>query len=148
MKTEPLPGLEFDRQAAAVHLDDAARNGEPQPGAAFDLGDRIVGLLKFLEQLVLIGRGDPGPVSWTATLNEPLAGATLIVTPPASVNLIALPTRLSSTWVSLRSSPWPAGMSGGTLDLELEVLLRRQRLDRAVHVVRRFSSSSTRRSRA
>jgi hypothetical protein len=32
--------------------------------------DRIVGLLKFLEQLGLTGGGIPGPVSCTATLNE------------------------------------------------------------------------------
>jgi hypothetical protein len=63
--------------------------------------------------------GMPGPVSRTATLNEPLAGATLIATSPASVNLIALPTRLSSTWVSLRSSPCPGGISGGISTLKL-----------------------------
>jgi len=38
----------------------------------------------------------PGPVSRTATVNEPLAEEALIATSPTSVNLIALPTRLSS----------------------------------------------------
>ena len=35
---------------------------------------------------------------------------------PASVNLMALPTRLSSTWVRRRSSPRPIGRSSATLD--------------------------------
>ena len=35
-----------------------------------------------------------------------------MTTSPVSVNLMALPTRFSSTWVSRRSSPWPFGMSG------------------------------------
>ncbi len=51
----------------------------------------------------------PGPVSATATSNAPLAAATLTATSPSSVNLIALPTRLSSTCVIRRSSPWPRG---------------------------------------
>ena len=59
----------------------------------------------------------PGPVSRTATVNEPLAAKALIATSPVSVNLIALPTRLSSTCVSLRSSPRAAGRCGGTSTL-------------------------------
>ena len=60
----------------------------------------------------------PGPVSRTATLNEPLAADALITTSPWSVNLMALPTRLSSTCVSRRSSPRPAGRSGGSSTLK------------------------------
>src|SRR5215469_9339372 len=56
--------------------------------------------------------GIPGPVSHTATLNEPLRARALIATSPLSVNLIALPTRLSSTCAMRRSSPHPAGRSG------------------------------------
>jgi len=40
-----------------VHLNDALRYGQPQPGATFLAGDRIVGLLKLLKQLGLIGSG-------------------------------------------------------------------------------------------
>src|SRR5215813_11986153 len=54
----------------------------------------------------------PGPVSRTATVNVPFAAAAVILTSPASVNLMALPTRLSSTWVSFRSSPRAAGSCG------------------------------------
>jgi hypothetical protein len=41
-----------------VHLDDALRDCEPQTGAALLAGDGIVGLLKLLKQLGLIGGGD------------------------------------------------------------------------------------------
>src|SRR6266568_797829 len=41
----------------------------------------------------------PGPVSDTATINVPFAEVTCTPTSPTSVNLIALPTRLRSTWV-------------------------------------------------
>ena len=42
-------------QPATVHLDDPPRDRKPEPGAALRLRDRVVGLLKFLEQLLLIG---------------------------------------------------------------------------------------------
>jgi hypothetical protein len=44
-----------------VHLNDALRYGEAQAGAALLAGDGIVGLLKLLEQLGLIGGGDARP---------------------------------------------------------------------------------------
>jgi hypothetical protein len=43
-----------------VHLNDALGYGEAQAGAALFAGDGIVGLLKLLEQLGLIGCGDTG----------------------------------------------------------------------------------------
>src|SRR5262249_19024003 len=46
----------------------------------------------------------PGPVSRTDTWNEPLFASALMATSPASVNLMALPTRLISTCVKRRSS--------------------------------------------
>ena len=58
-----------------------------------------------------------------------------MTTAPVSLNLMALPTRLSTTCVSRRSSPWPFGMSGWRLDLEAELLVVGERLDRAEHVV-------------
>src|SRR6516164_2703520 len=59
----------------------------------------------------------PGPVSETATRNRPSATPARITTSPASVNLIAFPTKLRSTWVIRRSSPRPRGRSGGTTTL-------------------------------
>ena len=61
--------------------------------------------------------GCPGPVSATATENIPLATLAAMRTSPASVNLMALPTRLSSTWAMRRSSPLPSGSSSGTSTL-------------------------------
>jgi hypothetical protein len=46
---------------SAVHLDDAFRDREPQPGAALLARDRIVGLLKFLKQLSLISFANARP---------------------------------------------------------------------------------------
>jgi hypothetical protein len=43
-----------------VHLDDPLGNGQSQAGATLFTRDGIVGLLKLLKQLGLIGRGDTG----------------------------------------------------------------------------------------
>jgi hypothetical protein len=45
--------------SSAMHLDDALGDSEPKARAALLAGNRIVGLLKLLEQLGLIGRGYP-----------------------------------------------------------------------------------------
>src|SRR5262249_51074140 len=57
-KRRALAGLRLNPDFAPVHLNDALRYGKPQAGAALLAGDRIVGLLKLLEQLGLIGSGD------------------------------------------------------------------------------------------
>ena len=54
---------------------------------------------------------------------------------PWSVNLMALPTRLSSTWVRRRSSPRPAGRSVGISTLKASFLLAASGLDRAIDAV-------------
>src|SRR5262249_5637720 len=54
----------------------------------------------------------PGPVSRTDTWNEPLLASALMATSPASVNLMALPTRLIRTCVNRRPSPRPGGSWG------------------------------------
>src|SRR5262245_16198971 len=61
--------------------------------------------------------GIPGPVSVTETAKRPLRAPAAMLTSPASVNLMALPTRLSSTWVRRCSSPRPTGS-----DLSTEVV--------------------------
>jgi hypothetical protein len=45
-----------DPDFTSVHLDGAFRYGEPQAGATHLAGDRIVGVLKLLEQHGLISR--------------------------------------------------------------------------------------------
>ena len=59
-KRRTLAGLRLDPDSAAVHLNDALRDGKPQAGAAFLAGDGIIGLLELLKQLGLIGCGDAG----------------------------------------------------------------------------------------
>src|SRR6266536_6675544 len=60
----------------------------------------------------------PGPVSQTATVNAPFIADARIATSPLSVNLMALPTRLSRTWESRRPSPRPVGRPGATSALK------------------------------
>src|SRR5271166_193159 len=64
----------------------------------------------------------PGPVSRTDTWNEPLFASALMATSPASVNLMALPTRLIRTCVKRRPSPWPGGKLGASSSLNASFL--------------------------
>src|SRR5215475_4648425 len=64
----------------------------------------------------------PGPVSRTETWNAPLFASALMATSPASVNLIALPTRLISTCVRRRPSPRPGGSSAAISTLSASFL--------------------------
>jgi hypothetical protein len=92
-----------------MHFDDTLGDRQSQPSPAFFDRDRTVSLPKFLKIFDWSASSMPGPVSRTATWNEPLLAVALIATSPWSVNLIALPTRLSSTCVMRRSSPRPGG---------------------------------------
>ena len=80
-----------------MHFDDPLGNCEPQPGAAFLLRDRGVGLLEFFEDLRLVLLGDAWTVSCTATVKLPSATEVRMPTSPVSVNLMAFPTRLNKT---------------------------------------------------
>src|SRR5579862_409729 len=44
-----------------MHLDDPLGDGEAEAGAALRLGRRIVGLMEFIENPLLLARGDAGP---------------------------------------------------------------------------------------
>src|SRR6516162_829537 len=55
-----LARLRLHPNPSAVHLNDALGYGKPQASATLFAGDRIVGLLKLLKKLGLIGRGDAG----------------------------------------------------------------------------------------
>src|SRR5262249_2224758 len=59
-KCRALARLRLDPDLAAVHLNDAFRYSEAQASAAFLAGDGIVGLLKLLKQVGLIGSRDAG----------------------------------------------------------------------------------------
>src|SRR5262249_20314001 len=51
-------GLRLNPDSTAVHLDDPLGDGQPQAGAALFAGNGIVGLLKLLKQLGLVGSGN------------------------------------------------------------------------------------------
>src|SRR6516164_1694557 len=59
-KSRALARLRLDPDFAPVHLNNAFRYGKPQAGAALLSGDGVVGLLKLLKQVGLIGSGDAG----------------------------------------------------------------------------------------
>ena len=59
-KRGALARLRLDPDFAPMHLNNALRYGQSQAGAALLARDGIVGLLKLLKQLGLIGGGNAG----------------------------------------------------------------------------------------
>ncbi len=95
--TEPPPGLSASVKFAAHQRDDAPGDGEAEPGALIATRVGAVALLEILEDRRAAIGGTPGPVSMTLNNMRPSAAReTLTPTPPASVNLTALPARLVS----------------------------------------------------
>jgi hypothetical protein len=80
-----------------MHLDDLFGNCETKAGPALGLGIRAVYLMELLEDAFLLFQGMPGPVSVTLTTKRAFTAMAQIRTSPLSVNLMALPTRLSSS---------------------------------------------------
>ena len=122
-------------QPATVHLDDPPRDREPEPGAALGLGDRIVGLLELLEQLLLIGGIDsrPGVVHRHA---ERAIGRRDLDRHFAGVGeLDRVADQIEQHLGQLLLVAVASRHVGRHVELEAQVLLRRQRLDRAVHLV-------------
>ena len=109
-ESRTLPQSRFHPDTPAVHLDDVLRDREAEtrcrPWCAW-MSCRPAGTLRRSSDDRLPAM--PGPVSATDTTNAPPELTTRTATSPFSVNLIALPTRLSSTCVIRRSSPWPIG---------------------------------------
>ena len=60
MEGRPLSECRFHPEAPAVQLHDSPRDREPEPGAARLPGAGAVSLLELLEDLLLVGLGDPG----------------------------------------------------------------------------------------
>jgi integrase len=77
-----------------------------------------------------------------------------MATSPASVNLIALPTRLIRTCVRRRPSPWPGGKSGASSSLNASFFYRQREylteteVDRLIEAARKRGRNSTRDSAA
>ena len=100
-----------------MHLDNLLGNGEPQPGAAFRLGVGAVDLVELLEDARLVLLGNAGPGVDHTQAKWPLLAVAVMLTSPVSVNLMALPTKLSNTCVKRCSSPTPIGSRFTTLNL-------------------------------
>ena len=122
-------------QPAAVHFDDPARDGEPQPGAAFGLGDRIVGLLKFLEQLFLVRGIDARTGVMDGDAERAIGRRDLDGHFAGVGELDGVADQVEQHLGELALVAVAGRQVGRHVGLELEVLLRRQRLDRAEHIV-------------
>ena len=105
LRAVPDPALDLDR--AAVHVDDRAHDREPEPAAAAARLVRPRAAVEALEDVRQLGRrrcrrrcrrprSGPRP-AWRATSTA--------TDPPRGVNLIALPTRLATTW-PIRCGSW------------------------------------------
>ena len=102
-----LAGGAFDRDRAGHALDNALGNGEAEPDAVEFPRRADIGLLEFVEDARLIfgDDADAGVAHSDGDASGRSSGSTMIETPPRSVNLMALPTRLNSTWRSRAASP-------------------------------------------
>ena len=128
-------GRALDLDAAAHALDDAPGDREAEAGAAELARGAAVGLLEFAEDAgLLLGRdADAGVAHLERDLAGPAPRLDDDATPPLSVNLMALPARLSSTWRSRAASPMTRARQavvdvGGDLQA-LGLRARRQQLD-------------------
>ncbi len=118
-----------------MQLDDAPRNRQPQPGAALGLGDRAVGLLEFLEQLGLIGRGNSRAGVMDGDAERAAGGGD----PDRHLACVGELDGVADKIEQHLGQPALVAMAGRhvgrNIHLEIKLLLRRQRLDRAEHVV-------------
>ena len=107
----PTPGSLVTPTLPAHQLDQLARDGEPEAGAAEAPRHRSVGLLEGAEQAVQRGLldADPGVDHLDPHRRRSRRATSRVerrsVTPPALVNLTALPSRLISTCRSRCGSP-------------------------------------------
>ena len=106
-KAEPDAHLALDADRPAVGLDDAARDRQAQPGARLRAGVVGVDLVEALEDRRELLLRDPAPGVGDREAHpllgarEPAGRVTATVTvPPAGVNFTALPTRLTTAWVT------------------------------------------------
>ena len=111
----PTSGVLSTLERAAHQLHEPQRDGQPEPGAAVLARRRSVGLRERLEDQLLLaragcrcrcrapGRHDGAPAASVATRRD----RDIDRTAPWAVNLMALPTRFSSTW--RMRSPSPTG---------------------------------------
>ena len=133
-KVLPWPGVALDPDPAAHQLDQPRGDGQAQAGAAVPPRRRAVGLREGLEdRRLLLGAGCRCRCRVTAKCSaDPPAARPFLrgvgldaetTTSPCSVNLMALPTRLTRICRSRPGSPTSAsGTSGGDVAGQLQPL--------------------------
>src|SRR5262245_13156669 len=105
-------------------------DGEAEARAVLGLGVRAVDLMELLEDPISLIKGYARPGVRHRDGELAVAAPAAMLTSPASVNLMALPTRLSSTCLRRCSSPRPTGsdtlwysalaLTQGNLDVDRE----------------------------
>src|SRR6516165_4893647 len=130
-KCRALARLQLDPDFAAVHLNDALRYSEPQAGATFFAGDRVVGLLKLLKQHRLIVSGD----SRSGVADRDMECAIISFRIDRDFARIGELNRVADEIDQNLRQAAAITMTGrqlaGKLKLECELLIGRQRLQRA-----------------
>ena len=145
-----LSGLALDPDPAAVQLDEALGEREPEPGA-FSLLHADVGLLELLEDPLLVVGRDPraGVGRRTPATSPSTREVATTMLPPVGVNLTAFESRLKTTWRNRRSSPSTRSTSGASSSESSDAALRgrarapSRRRARAPRAARRSATSSS-----
>src|SRR3954464_6493155 len=104
LNTEPLPSSDSTQSLPPCSSTMRREIDRPRPVPPFFLVAELSACWNSSKILPWSVVEMPGPLSFTATVNEPLVELALMITAPVSLNLMALPTRFSTTWVSRRSS--------------------------------------------
>src|SRR6185369_11301005 len=121
-KTEPLPRVDSTQMRPPCISTICLEIARPKPVPPLALVLELSTWWNCSNTRVSWSGGMPGPVSATLTANVPLAATADTRTSPLSVNLMALPTRLSSTCVRRCSSPRPKGSFFATSVLKVSFL--------------------------
>ena len=107
--------LRFERERAAVQVDQVLGDRQPEAGALFGRFDRVRALAERGQSTIGISSsGMPGPVSLTLMYWPPDAVQPTFsqISPPCGVNLMAFDSRLRQICRTARSSAHSRGMSG------------------------------------
>src|SRR5262249_23479178 len=96
-KVDPRPGFDSTQIRPPCISTIRLAIDRPRPVPPLVLVDELSACWNSTKILAWSAAAMPGPVSCTATVNEPSAAEALTATSPASVNLMALPTKLSRT---------------------------------------------------
>ena len=139
VKVDPTPSLLLAVISPPNILQKRSGNLQSQPGPTILAGHRSLGLRERLKQFLHLLGVMPIPVSLTLKVIQSApstvcrAASNLIV--PCSVNLEALPSRLTNPWRTLIQIGIHGAEIIGTMDFKIVGVLFNQRLDGAHHIL-------------